>query len=257
MPAIAATAAKNLAALSKLKPPVVAKPAPPPPPPKPSAIVSSAKPQPNLGLYSPAPKAAAKPAPAPPPPKPEVLGSADGGVIAGKGRVVVDIEASDSGYDNKIYFSTDNFKTRTYIGIDNQTGSVDLGSFKPGTKIQFGIDNGQGDFFKTGNKAANPDKFVHAQTAKTTDGGVRIGFEDLRGGGDKDFNDAIIKVRSVAQGVALPAPPAAPAAPSAPAPSTPTSNDNRSGLGDGSNPGQGSGTANSPNQGTLNPGART
>lgn len=114
------------------------------------------------------------------------------GVVAGKGRVVLDIAASDSGYSNRIYFSTDNFKTRQYVGIDNETGTVDLGTFKRGTTIQFGIDNGQGDFFRTGGKSANVDKVDHTKVSKLADGGVRVGFEDLRGGGGRDFNDAII-----------------------------------------------------------------
>jgi hypothetical protein len=200
--------------------------------------------KPNLGLYTASGSTAAAPAKAAEkkdadaPAAPAALSIGAGGVIAGSGHVVVDIEASDSGYDNKIYYSTDNFKTKQYIGIDNKTGSVDLGTFAAGTKIQFGIDNGQGNFFKTGTAADNTDNFEHAKMTGTSDGGVRIGFEDLQGGGDRDFNDAIIKVRSV--------PAAAPAATD--------SKTNRSGLGDGTNPGQGAGTANSPNQGINNPG---
>jgi hypothetical protein len=153
--------------------------------------------------------AAAKAAPPPPPPpKPEVLATNANGVVAGKGRVVIDIEAPDSGYSKIIYYSTDNFKTRQYVGIDNETGTVDVGSFKPGTTIQFGIDNGQGDLFRTRGKAANSDKVDHTKVSKLADGGVRVGFEDLRGGGDRDFNDAIIKVRSVPVEAATPTAPA-------------------------------------------------
>ena len=254
---IGTTVGKNAAALSKLtvaKPVVAAKPAPKPapPPPKPASVVNIGKSPPNLGLYSAGGTTAARPAAAPPPPpKPEILAVSAGGVVAGKGNVVVDIQASDSGYDNKIYYSTDNFKTKTYIGVDNQTGSVDLGSFKPGTKIQFGIDNGQGNFFRTGGAAANTDKFDHAKATKTA-AGVTIGFEDLKGGGDRDFNDAIIQVRSVAPGSVKPS-----ATVPAPAPATATAppKTNASGLGDGTNPGQGGGTANSPNQGVNNPSA--
>ena len=187
----------GIAKLSQIKLPTV-KPvppkAPPAPPPKASAFFTASKPSESLGLYTqakPAPAAAAAAA------KPEKLDVDEKGIVAGNGNVVVDIEASDSGYANKIFFSTDNFKTKQYIGTDNQTGSVDLGSFKAGTKIQFGIDNGQGDFFRTGGASANSDKVDHTQVSKLADGAVRVGFEDLRGGGDRDFNDAIIKVRSV------------------------------------------------------------
>lgn len=207
--------------------------------------------KPSLGLYTASGTAAAAPAKAAEKKNadaPTALSIGAGGVIAGSGHVVVDIESSDSGYDNKIYYSTDNFKTKQYIGIDNKTGSVDLGTFAAGTKIQFGIDNGQGNFFKTGTAAENTDRVEHAELTGTSDGGVRIGFEDLQGGGDRDFNDAIITVRNV--------PPAAPTASAATVvASTSDPKTNRSGLGDGTNPGQGAGSANSPNQGTSNPGA--
>ncbi|MES2674553.1 MAG: DUF4114 domain-containing protein [Pseudomonadota bacterium] len=159
--------------------------------------------------------------------------------VAGDGDVVVDIKNSDSGYNNKIYWSSDNFKTRNYLGIDNQTGTYNIGKFAAGTKIDFGIDNGVGQFFKTGAATNNVDNMEHARFTKTTEGTV-IGFEDLYGGGDKDFNDAIIAVKT------LPNPIAAPEV-------TKDTSTNRSGLGDGTNPGQGSGTDNATNSGTYNP----
>ncbi len=170
--------------------------------------------------------------------------------IAGSGQVVVDIMSSDSGYDNKIFWSSDNFATRHYLGIDNHTGTFNIGSFAPGTRIDFGIDNGQNQFFRTSAANTNADNFQHAKMT-TTAAGTQIGFEDLMGGGERDFNDAIINVRSVpvpgATATAVSAPPAT-AKPVTPA------TDNRSGLGDGTNPGQGAGKTNSPNQGTSNPG---
>lgn len=153
-----------------------------------------------------------------------------GTFTADRGEVVVDILASDSGFVNLLYYSTDNFLTRHFIGIDNQVGSVSLGTFAKGTVIEFGIlVNDQ--LYRTGVAADNPDNVVHAAVS-SVDGATRIGFEDLDGGGDLDFNDAIINVRNL-----------------------PLVHDNRSGLGDGTNPGQGAGRDNSPNEGTSNPGA--
>lgn len=164
-----------------------------------------------------------------------------GGFVADGGRVTVEIKASDSGFENKIYWSTDNFATKNYLGIDNQTGSFDLGKIAKGTRIDFGIDNGQGGFFRTGGAAANSDNIDHT-TQRLSKEGVQIGFEDLAGGGDRDYNDAIIQVRSTL------------VASEQKAPNT-MANGNRSGLGDGTNPGQGAGTVRSGNQGTLNPNA--
>jgi len=159
--------------------------------------------------------------------------------VPARSDVIVDIKASDSGYENQIYWSSDNFVTRHYLGVDNHTASVNLGSFAAGTQIDFGIVNGNGQFFRTGGAGANADGLAHTrQTA--VDGGLQIGFEDLYGGGDNDFNDAILQVRRVA-------------AAASPATAGTGNQDNRSGLGDGTNPGQGAGRDNSPNMGTLNP----
>ena len=260
----------------------------------PAAIVSIGKqPAAAPSTYT---ATAAKPAPAITSGASEA--GATGAFYAGSDAVVVDIKNSDSGYENKIYWSSDNWATRNYLGVDNHTGSVNLGTFAPGTKISFAIDNGNGDFFKTGAADSNTDNYQHAR-AQTSDSGLTIGFEDLRGGGDQDFNDAIISVRglSLAQptpaarqapaaggspaanggkGVVMPgAKPApvakpqpvvttpaplpavpkqpAPAAKPAPAPVAKDANNNRSGLADGTNPGNGAGRVNSPNQGTQNP----
>ena len=137
---------------------------------------------------------------------PPAVGPAGGGgsqppnaFVCKGGEVSVDIKPSASGYDNKIYWSDDNFKTKHEVGIDNKTGTVKLGTFPPGTKIQFGIDNGHGDFFVQGTADSNSDKQVHAQTDHQGDGSMSVGFEDLRGGGDHDFNDAVINVREAPQ----------------------------------------------------------
>ena len=118
------------------------------------------------------------------------------GFVAGAGDVVVDIKNSESGYNNKIYWSADNFKTKNYLGIDNNAGTYNIGKFAEGTKIDFGIDNGVGNFFRTGTAANNADNIEHAKATQTA-AGTEIGFEDLYGGGDRDFNDAIINVKNM------------------------------------------------------------
>jgi hypothetical protein len=184
------------------------------------------------------------------------------------GEVSVDILSSDSGYENKIYWSDDNFATRHYLGIDNQIGSVTLGAFAAGTRIEFGIENGVGQFFRAGPGSSNSDGFEHAQVTQTSVG-MHVGFEDLWGGGDRDFNDVIISVReaptqqapvkgattppSNSPVVSLPATPAPVSTVPEPSNAKEKESKSRSGLADGTNPGQGAGRENSPNMGTLNP----
>lgn len=112
-------------------------------------------------------------------------------------EVFVDVEHSESGYDNQIYWSDDGWETKHLIGVDDETKTVSLGKFERGAKIEFGIDNGQGEFYKTGRGSNNTDGLRHAQVERHGNE-TRIGFEDLAGGGDRDFNDAIITVRRVA-----------------------------------------------------------
>lgn len=195
VPAKPSVQAKKAAA----KPPVQAEPAV-------LAKKSAAKPPPALTAAAKPPVVSAKiMAPAPARTTERLPPSDAPAYIAGNGPVVVDIMGSDSGYENQIFWSDDNWKTRHFIGVDNHTASVNLGSFTPGTKIEFGIVNGNNEFYRTGSASSNFDAYQHARVDKVADG-VQIGFEDLRGGGDQDFNDAIIRVRSRPRADAPPTP---------------------------------------------------
>jgi hypothetical protein len=118
------------------------------------------------------------------------------GFVSTGGKITVDIKASSSGYDNKIFYTAGDDPTRHYIGVDNHLAAVSIGTFLPGTLIKFGIDNGQGDIFVQGDAKRNADGIKHANVSVNADGSHDIGFEDLRGGGDNDFNDAVIRVTS-------------------------------------------------------------
>jgi hypothetical protein len=75
---------------------------------------------------------------------------------------------------------------------------VDLGQFAGGTKLDFfliadGANGGRNVFSTT--KAANPDGINHVVSFVTVYSTyLLIGFEDLYGGGDRDFNDLLFAV---------------------------------------------------------------
>ena len=82
--------------------------------------------------------------------------------------------------------------------------SQELGSFAPRTQLAFMLDVlSTGDRFFTGPASRNPDNVVHAATETWSGspvipgGGILIGFEDLFGGGDRDFNDYTFVVSNV------------------------------------------------------------
>ncbi|MEC4984226.1 MAG: PKD domain-containing protein [Oscillatoria sp. PMC 1068.18] len=65
---------------------------------------------------------------------------------------------------------------------------VNLGKFAPGQELIFGISAGGHTFF-TGPGKRNPDGLPHAVVDLIGPGGVKVGFEDLFGGGDLDYDD--------------------------------------------------------------------
>lgn len=78
--------------------------------------------------------------------------------------------------------------------------SLNLGSYAFGTVLRFRLDvTSTGNSFFTGPAAGNPDGLIHvAHQTWVADppgpgaipvGGILVGFEDILGGGDLDFND--------------------------------------------------------------------
>jgi hypothetical protein len=75
--------------------------------------------------------------------------------------------------------------------------SLNLGSFAEGTELVFKLVVGQtGDIFYTGAASRNPDDLVHASLESAT-GQVLVGFEDLLGGGDRDYDDLVFAFTNV------------------------------------------------------------
>jgi hypothetical protein len=127
---------------------------------------------------------------------------ADGGlgarIFANGSPVRVTVLEAESGYTSEIWVLE---PVRRLIGADADTGrSVELGPLSAGVEIVFGIRVLEtGDEFRTGPGARNPDGLPHAFVVATNDGRaqVRVGFEDLLGGGDNDFNDVLFEVSGV------------------------------------------------------------
>lgn len=110
-------------------------------------------------------------------------------------EMLLRILASDSGYDNRIVMSFDGFRTWTDLGADNQDLQATTSVAMPlGTQVEFGIVNGEGTLLRAGDASLNEDGQVHAQIDRGADGTLTIGFEDLSGGGDGDFDDARIEI---------------------------------------------------------------
>ena len=127
------------------------------------------------------------------------------GLISTGGAVTVDVLHSSSGFTNHIWLFHDDadLTAQQFIGYDNHPDTVHLGPIAAGKELIFGIKGPQGTFY-TGDPLRNADKIVHAKMSYSAEThSWLIGFEDLLGGGDLDFNDAYIRVH---QAVVVPEP---------------------------------------------------
>ena len=78
--------------------------------------------------------------------------------------------------------------------------SMNLGSFAAGTELVFKLIVQQtGDTFYTGDASRNLDGLVHA-VVENVAGQVLVGFEDLYGGGDLDYDDLVFAFVNVMAG---------------------------------------------------------
>jgi hypothetical protein len=121
------------------------------------------------------------------------------------GPVEVFFAGSEAAFDLQLFQSDPVLQGPFFPNHDTPVGaSESLGIFPPATELAFRLDVlSTGDRFFTGSGAGNPDGVVHARGRRfpgsaVIPAGVLIGFEDLFGGGDLDFNDFTFVVTNVA-----------------------------------------------------------
>lgn len=120
-------------------------------------------------------------------------------LFATGGDVVVTFAANDAGYTSELFLEGP-YGDGSVI-FNNWTTPVgtalNLGTFEPGTELVFKLLVQQtGDAFFTGAADRNFDGQVHASIENVA-GQVMVGFEDLRGGGDRDYNDLVFAFTNV------------------------------------------------------------
>ncbi|WP_338849018.1 DUF4114 domain-containing protein [Massilia sp. W12] len=119
-------------------------------------------------------------------------------IVADTGDVNVTFLGSDAGYTDVVFFENDGRKL--FTGHSTPVGSsINLGSFARGTELTFRMHvSNTGDNFFTGPASANPDNLIHAHASLDDNGNAVLGFEDILGGGDRDYNDIQLRVSNVA-----------------------------------------------------------
>lgn len=120
--------------------------------------------------------------------------------VDSSGTVEATFLGHSAAYSNDLYFSTDNVNW-SFIFNNHATPwgqTVSLGNFDAGTELYFKIYvNDTATTFYSGAASNNPDGLVHV-FAETTGVDTYVGFEDLYGGGDQDYDDVRYSFRNVA-----------------------------------------------------------
>ncbi len=132
-------------------------------------------------------------------------------LVASNGNVHAEFLGSDAGYFNTLYLGDDEiFNKSTPVNGD----LIDLGVFSAGTELEFRIHvRDTGLSFFSGDRSRNPDGLAHAEAITSLVDDVfvtTVGFEDLLGGGDRDYNDFMFRLTNVidppSSGAAAPEP---------------------------------------------------
>ncbi|HEY4301316.1 MAG TPA: DUF4114 domain-containing protein [Candidatus Didemnitutus sp.] len=121
------------------------------------------------------------------------VGKADpvtgGDIVANGGEVYVTFNGSDAGYDNLLFMVNGPAGTLFEGHVTSVGSTIDVGWFAAGTDLVFGLNNQMGNTWYTGAASSNSDGVAHAKVDGSVAGTVSVGFEDLPGGGDLDYND--------------------------------------------------------------------
>ena len=129
------------------------------------------------------------------------------------GPVIATFLGSDAGYFNRIFLeSPGNGLGEIFNKSSVISAEVNLGDFLAGTELVFRlhVDNTGLDFY-SGEGINNPDGLPHLLATSTfaNESGLyftELGFEDLYGGGDKDYNDFSLSLSNVVDPPSVPEP---------------------------------------------------
>ena len=82
---------------------------------------------------------------------------------------------------------------RSFFCRDEEQGdTISLGTYTDATVLDFSLRTPSRDLWVTGAGTYNPDGLAHARLEQTDEYTVRLGFEDLAGGGDLDYDDCLV-----------------------------------------------------------------
>ena len=134
--------------------------------------------------------------------------------VASQGTVGVQYLGSDAAYFSSLYFDAPllDSPTALFNKSSRPGATLDLGLFSAGTTLTFSlVVLNTGNIFFTGDGLLNPDGLAHARATTRFDENLNVyvtnvGFEDLLGGGDRDYNDFSFRLTNVFDPPTVPEP---------------------------------------------------
>lgn len=137
------------------------------------------------------------------------------------GDVTIEVQATSAGFTSELRLFNPN-ATSTFIAYNAPNGNpvgttVTLNTawldtlYNVGDELKFGIYvTNTGNTFYLGSAARNADGVIHGTIDNTARAGwLRVGFEDLYGGGDRDYDDNVFDFRGSVRTTAQVSEPAA------------------------------------------------
>ena len=117
--------------------------------------------------------------------------------VASPGEVKLTFISESAKYSNDLFLNSD--LTKILNSKTNTAGEIfSLGSFSEGAELVFKLFvTNTGKSFFNGPAARNADGVIHARYKYGENKQVLVGFEDLWGGGDRDYNDLIFSLSNV------------------------------------------------------------
>lgn len=111
--------------------------------------------------------------------------------VGRSGQLAVQVGQSDAAFNNNMQYRVNGGAWQS-LGSSKDTGDKTFIHAPPGSDVQFRIQTPEGNTFRAGT-TRNADGLDHGKVTRTGNG-YRLGFEDLRGIGDADFNDAVLNL---------------------------------------------------------------
>lgn len=113
-------------------------------------------------------------------------------IVATNGKVTATFQGQTAGFDSIVFLDSPGGPIDIFHNHLSPVGTTfDLGTFTAGTELVFGLRVlTTGTTYYSGDAARNPDGVFHNLVDENLiPGAIFVGFEDIYGGGDSDYDD--------------------------------------------------------------------